>query len=112
MLPVKFFYNGSIRRSQIHTDEIELTYDCLLKTAKTLFAEDVAEKPHIFFSWVDEEKDAITVSSDIELREAVRVMKATSRPFLRFNIEVGMEGNYLSVLTSYFKTTRTFIWVR
>jgi hypothetical protein len=85
-LPVKFSYNGEIRRTNITTSQRILRYADLLQTAMKLF-------PNLdglisSFVWKDEDGDRVYCSSDEELAEAVRVLGYSKPSTYRFEIVV------------------------
>jgi len=77
----KIEHKGEIRRISIADDKI--TFSELSNTAKQLF-ERIPEK--FAFKYTDDEGDEITVSSDKELIEAVRLLKALKTPTLKFKV--------------------------
>mmetsp|Transcript_19340 Transcript_19340/g.32528 ORF Transcript_19340/g.32528 Transcript_19340/m.32528 type:complete len:676 (+) Transcript_19340:638-2665(+) len=77
---LKLSFNGEIRRLPVHSQG--MTYQGLLEKTLSVF-------PHlgpIQFSWVDDEKDTVVISSDAELAEALRIMACEKKGYLRFTV--------------------------
>jgi hypothetical protein len=80
MTSLKLSFNGEIRRLTVNPSD--LTYDDLLDKTMSVF-------PHLTtlrFSWVDDEGDKVVISSNDELSEALRVMTAENKGYLRFEV--------------------------
>lgn len=63
---LKFNYNGVLRRTALKS----LSFEVVESTARTLYS--IPSNLKILLTWVDEEKDTITVSSEPEFAEFVR----------------------------------------
>jgi PB1 domain len=78
-VPVKVFYGAEIRRATFKGN----TYASLFELAAKLFG---LEQANIVVKYQDEDGDKITISSDGELQEAMRLFTAKV-PSLRFFVE-------------------------
>jgi hypothetical protein len=81
---LKLSFNNEVRR--ISTPTLDISYDDLLDNARTLFPQ-LHEASDIQLSWKDDEDDQVFVSSDVELLEALRMMRTGSKGYLRFDIQ-------------------------
>jgi hypothetical protein len=79
MTSLKLSFNGEIRRLSVSKT---LSYEDLVKTTLRIFPQLVS----VQFSWVDDEDDKVVVDSDAELSEALRVMSAEKKGYLRFDV--------------------------
>jgi hypothetical protein len=79
---LKMTYNNELRR--VPTQEF-LTFDGLKNYAKQLFPV-LNGMNELQFAWIDDENDCVLISSDLELEEAYRTMRAGGKGYLRFDI--------------------------
>lgn len=79
MYSVKVTHNGTIRRC----DDVAASYDTLLETIKSLFAD--LQLKSFCLTYQDNDGDIVTVSSDRELAVAIRVMSKMYDGILKFN---------------------------
>eukprot|EP00603_Paraphysomonas_imperforata_P003036 CAMPEP_0114412608 /NCGR_PEP_ID=MMETSP0103-20121206/417_1 /TAXON_ID=37642 ORGANISM="Paraphysomonas imperforata, Strain PA2" /NCGR_SAMPLE_ID=MMETSP0103 /ASSEMBLY_ACC=CAM_ASM_000201 /LENGTH=827 /DNA_ID=CAMNT_0001580637 /DNA_START=46 /DNA_END=2529 /DNA_ORIENTATION=- len=77
---LKLSFNGEIRRLSVSTKG--LTYQDLMAKTLSVFPNLTS----IQFSWVDDENDKVLISSSEELSEALRVMAAENKGYLRFEV--------------------------
>lgn len=91
MLSVKLSYEKELRRVQVNVDEKSriLKFETLSSAAKTLFpALRTKSSCKVSFLWIDEENDTVRCSTDDELVEAIRIMKALNRNAYKFEISI------------------------
>jgi len=83
---VKLFnpLTNDLRRVPASVNVTSVSYEKLVEVAHSLFT----DLPSICFAWVDEDGDRITLSSDEELREAVRSMISQEKTVIRFDIAI------------------------
>lgn len=87
MTTLKLSFNNEVRRISTTGD---ITYDQLLDNARSLFP-SLHEASTIQLSWKDDEDDQVFVSSDLELLEALRMMKSGTKGYLRFDIQAKVD---------------------
>lgn len=85
MNTLKLTYNGELRRVPI--PDI-LTFEELKNYAKNLFPmlTDIEKTNELQFAWIDDENDCVLISSNLELEEAFRTMRAGGKGYLRFEV--------------------------
>ena len=103
MVAIKFSYCGEFRRLSI--DLNLLSYDKLVENAKKIFSDLGGTTSTIHFIWVDEEGDKIVLSTDDELKEALRVLLTGGHEPIVFEIA---DDNDLR----YPRTSDPFRWMR
>jgi len=81
MFAIKFLYFNQVRRVQISSDS---KFEDFCEAAAKLFSS--LGKGEISFLWIDDENDAISCSSQVELMEALRIMKKDSQAVLKFEV--------------------------
>jgi hypothetical protein len=79
---LKMTYNTELRRVPAQES---LTFDGLKNDAKQLFPA-LNGMNEFQFAWIDDENDCVLVSSDLELEETSRTMRAEGKGYLRFDI--------------------------
>ena len=82
-LIVKVTYNTEIRRFTANADA--LTWSSLAKQTANLFSLN-ATNANLKLTYLDDEEDRVTISSDAELAEAVQLALAASPPVLRLSV--------------------------
>jgi len=75
MISIKLSFLGELRR--VSVDENVLSLEYLTTITRQLYHHNnnLNESSKIVFAWEDEEGDTILVSTEEELREALRVMR-------------------------------------
>ena len=76
MIPIKFLFQGEVRRVSLHTNE-KLNFDTLSSAACNLFPS--LRERDITFLWSDEDGDVVCCSTDAEIDEAIRVMNSENK---------------------------------
>jgi hypothetical protein len=80
---LKLQHSAELRRISID-DRREFHYDDLVRTTRSLFPG--LSNTTFEFKWVDDEHDKISVSCEEELKEAIRLMRATQKGYLKFEV--------------------------
>jgi len=79
MNPIKIIYHDQVRRLAVDSvSEGLITFASFIESIKTVITE--LKEKSFSVCYKDEEDDVVTISSDIEIREALRVMNALSVP--------------------------------
>lgn len=86
MSAIKIVFNGEVRRLSIGEDTNSSRLSFFIGTVKSLFPR-LQDQPFLTM-WQDEEGDWISVSSDAEYREALRIMTASPSKLLRFTLKL------------------------
>lgn len=86
---LKVSYQDDTRRVRVSGP---LSYTSLLDLVQTSFC----VQPPLTLTYVDDEEDTITVSSDVEVAEAINVAKSDGRPSLRFQVALAAEKSLVS----------------
>jgi hypothetical protein len=88
MLPIKLCCNKEVRRVSVSSamQDNRISYASLSSTAYGLFP-GLAGKP-LTFLWKDDESDVVCCSTDEEIVEALRVMRAENKSTFKFEVEV------------------------
>jgi Zinc finger, ZZ type/PB1 domain len=94
MIALKLLFRGVTRRAQIPAEQNNFSFELLVSTAQTLFPA-LRSKSDLVFCWKDEDGDVIAASSDIELKEATRVMLKEGCTVARFEIREIQDGELL-----------------
>jgi hypothetical protein len=84
-IPVKISYKNDLRRISIDKDT---TYETLKDTISKLFRIPTQDVPHMEIQYKDDEGDMIVMCTDIELKEALFLVKESSTPALRLTLEI------------------------
>ena len=82
MISIKLSLFGELRR--VSVDENALTLDYLLQICRQLYKHHLNDKSKISFAWVDEEGDTIVLSTEEELKEALRIMSSLKMDTFKF----------------------------
>lgn len=90
---LKLTLDNQIRRISIDSFSVAygFNYSKLVERTKVVF-------PHLNlvsdleFMWVDDEGDRVSISSDLELEEAIRIMRSQNKGYLKFQIISKKEG--------------------
>jgi len=91
MISIKLSYEGELRRAAISRSCF--TYDSLTNFAMRLFPVLNNERK-ISFSWIDDDGDKITMSSNEELLEALRIGCGDNSGLLRFEVNQNHDDAY------------------
>jgi hypothetical protein len=98
---LKLSYQNILRRLPIQET---LTYEELKNYSKQLFPQlnEIELTNELQFAWVDDENDCVTISSNLELEEAIRVMRLVAgKGSLRFEVrpesQSGQSFKYLFI---------------
>jgi hypothetical protein len=86
MLPIKLSYNQEVRRIQLSSavQDSQISYSVLMSAAYSLFP--VLTNKTLTFLWCDDEDDNVYCSTDEEIQEAVRIMRASKRSTFKFDV--------------------------
>lgn len=82
MSTLKLQLKSDLRR--VAVDSTRLSFDELVKISNELFP-DLREST-LRFLWIDDESDKVTISSDGELNEAIKVLNYLNKGYLKFQI--------------------------
>ena len=86
MPSIKLTYESVIRRVQV-VGEDALTVESLSNISKKLYPQ-LRSADALSFQYVDDDEDKITVQSDEELNEALRIFAREGRSSFRFDISI------------------------
>ena len=90
-LTLKLNFKGDIRRFKIKTDDVSFSFDNLCKVAKEKYGEELQRFSSLKFSYIDEEKDIVSVTRDEELQEALKQSRKQGDGVLKIKVEEGKE---------------------
>lgn len=92
MATLKLTYNDEVRRVSLEKRESKrFSFAELRHQAVSLFP-DLVEVDFVF-SYTDDEGDRVNVSSDVEVFEALRILKEQERGYLKFHITSSVSGS-------------------
>ena len=86
MPSIKLTFGSEIKRVQVVGEDI-LTVESLTSISKKLYPQ-LREIPALSFQYVDEEEEQISVASDEELNEALRIFAREGRSNFRFEVSI------------------------
>lgn len=102
MTKLKLITNEGIRR--VNIADAQLTYNSLRSYGEQLFPRIC--QADVIFSWTDDEGDEILVSSNIELREAIDVLKSMDRGYIKLKM---MQVNGIDLVGPDTTSSRKFL---
>ena len=83
MISIKLSFFGELRRLSV--EENALTFDYLVAITRQLYKHHLDDDgKKISFAWVDEEGDTVVLSTEDELKEALRVMNSLKMDTFKF----------------------------